>query len=65
MTSTVMAMCLGANIRTGLEDNIYHSRGVLAKSNAQMVERMVKIAKEIGREVATVEAAKQILGVKP
>jgi uncharacterized protein (DUF849 family) len=30
-----------------------------------MVERMVKIAKEIGREVATVEAAKQILGVKP
>jgi len=64
MTSTVIAMCQGANIRTGLEDNIYYSRGVLAKSNAQMVERMVKIAREIGREVATVEDARQILGVK-
>jgi 3-keto-5-aminohexanoate cleavage enzyme len=61
--STVMAMCMGANIRTGLEDTIYYSRGCLAKSNAQLVERMVRIAKEIGRDVASVEEARDILGV--
>ena len=59
-----MAMCQGANIRTGLEDNIYYSRGELAKSNAQLVERMVSIARELGREIATVEDAMEILGVK-
>lgn len=64
LPSTVMAMCQGANIRTGLEDNIYYSKGVLAKSNAQLVERMVRIAREIGREVATVEEAAELMGVK-
>jgi 3-keto-5-aminohexanoate cleavage enzyme len=62
--STVMAMCQGANIRTGLEDNIYYSKGELAKSNAQLVERMVRIAREMGREVATVDEAVEMLGVK-
>ena len=62
--ATVLAMCLGANIRTGLEDTIYYSRGVLAESNVQLVERMVRIAKEIGREVASVEEAKSIIGIK-
>jgi 3-keto-5-aminohexanoate cleavage enzyme len=65
LPSTVMAMCMGANIRTGLEDNIYLSRGVLAESNAQMVERMVRIARELGREIATVDEAKEMLGIKP
>ena len=55
---TVQALCMGANIRTGLEDNIYYSKGVLA-SNAQLVERMVRIAREIGREVATPEEARE------
>lgn len=64
LPSTVMAMCQGANIRTGLEDNIYYSKGELAKSNAQLVERMVRIAREIGREVATVEEAAEMMGVK-
>ncbi len=63
LPATVMAMCQGANIRTGLEDNIYYSKGVLAKSNAQLVERMVRIAREIGREIATVEEARGMLGV--
>lgn len=62
--STVMAMCMGANVRTGLEDTIYYSRGVLAESNAQLVERMVRVAKEIGREVATVDEAKDMLGIE-
>jgi 3-keto-5-aminohexanoate cleavage enzyme len=65
LPSTVMAMCQGANIRTGLEDNIYYSKGELAKSNAQLVERMVRIAREIGREIATVDEAREMLGVKP
>ena len=65
LPATVMAVCQGANIRTGLEDNIYYSKGELAKSNAQLVERMVRIAREIGREIATVDEAKEMLGVKP
>lgn len=64
LPSTVMAMCQGANIRTGLEDNIYYAKGELAKSNTQLVERMVRIAREIGREVATVDEAVEMMGVK-
>jgi 3-keto-5-aminohexanoate cleavage enzyme len=58
---TMLGMTLGGNVRTGMEDNIYYTRGVLAESNAQLVERMVRIAREIGREPATVEEAKKIL----
>jgi len=59
---TVSALCMGANIRTGLEDNIYYSKGVLA-TNAQLVERIVRMARDLGREVATPEEARKILGV--
>jgi len=62
--STVMAMCQGANIRTGMEDNVYYAKGVPVKSNAQLVERMVRIARELGREIATVDDAIEKLGVK-
>jgi 3-keto-5-aminohexanoate cleavage enzyme len=62
--STVMAMCQGAHIRTGLEDSIYYRKGELAKSNAQLVERMVRIARELGREIATVDDAVGILDIK-
>jgi len=55
---------MGGNIRTGLEDTIYYRKGELAQSNAQLVKRMVRIAKEIGREVATVDEAKEMLGIK-
>jgi 3-keto-5-aminohexanoate cleavage enzyme len=61
--TTVIAMCMGGNIRTGLEDTIYYGKGELAQSNAQLVKRMVRIAKEIGREIATVDEAKKILGL--
>jgi len=64
LPSTVMAMCQGANIRTGMEDNIYYRKGELVKSNAQLVERMVRIARELGREIATVDDAIVRLGVK-
>ncbi|MHA1321126.1 MAG: 3-keto-5-aminohexanoate cleavage protein, partial [Promethearchaeota archaeon] len=63
LRTTVMAMCMGGNVRTGLEDTIYYGKGELAQNNAQLVKRMVRIAKEIGREVATVDEAKLILGI--
>lgn len=59
----VMAMAMGGHARVGLEDNIYYSKGVLAKSNAQLVERVVRIAKEFGREIATPSDARKILGL--
>jgi 3-keto-5-aminohexanoate cleavage enzyme len=57
----MMAMATGGHVRVGLEDNIYYSKGVLAKSNAQLVERVVRIAKEFGREIATPQEARKIL----
>jgi 3-keto-5-aminohexanoate cleavage enzyme len=58
------AILLGGDVRVGFEDNIYYSRGVKAESNAQLVERMVRIANEVGREVATAEEAREILQIK-
>jgi 3-keto-5-aminohexanoate cleavage enzyme len=58
---TMLGLSMGANIRTGLEDTIYYSKGELAGSNAQLVERVVRMAHEMGREVATMEEAKQML----
>lgn len=59
----VMAIVLGGNVRVGFEDNVYYSKGVLAASNAQLVERIARIAKEMDREVATPEEARKILGI--
>jgi 3-keto-5-aminohexanoate cleavage enzyme len=59
----VIAMAMGGHARVGLEDNIYYSKGVLAKSNAELVERVVKIAKEYGREIATPAEARRILNL--
>jgi len=64
LRTTVSAMCMGANVRTGLEDTIYYQKGELVKSNAQLVNRIVRIANEIGREIATVDETKEILGLK-
>jgi len=60
-----VAMALGGHIRTGLEDNIYLSKGVLAKSNAELVEKVVRIAREVGREIATPQEARKILRLAP
>ncbi|WP_432662577.1 3-keto-5-aminohexanoate cleavage protein [Wukongibacter baidiensis] len=60
----VMSIMLGGHVRVGFEDNIYYTKGVLAKSNAQLVERIVRIAKELEREVATPDEAREILGIK-
>lgn len=60
----MMGLILGGHIRVGMEDNIYYERGVLAKSNAEFVERIVRIAKEYGRETATPQEARGILGLR-
>ena len=54
------SMISGGHVRVGLEDNIYYSKGVLA-TNVQMVERIVRLAREQGREVATPAEARAIL----
>lgn len=59
------ALALGAPaIRVGLEDGIYYSQGILAKSNAELVERAIRIARECGREIATPDEAREILELK-
>jgi 3-keto-5-aminohexanoate cleavage enzyme len=60
----VIAMSMGGHVRTGLEDNLYYHKGELATSNAQLVERLVRLAAEIGRPVATPTEARDILGLK-
>ena len=58
-------IAMGGHVRVGFEDNVYMSKGVLAKSNGEMVERVVQMAKLMNREVATPDEARQILGLKP
>jgi len=60
---TELAMKLGGHARVGLEDNIYYRRGELASSNAQLVERVVWLAGELGREVASPHEARAILAI--
>ena len=55
------AIAMGGYVRVGLEDNIYYRKGQLARSNAEIVERIVRIAGETGRPVATVAEAKEVL----
>ncbi len=59
-----MAILMGGHVRVGYEDNVYISKGVLASSNGEMVEKVVRIAKELGRDIATPEEARRILGLK-
>ena len=60
---SMMGMIMGGHIRVGMEDNIYYQRGVMADNNAQFVERIVSLAREYGREVATPDDARGILGL--
>lgn len=59
-----MAAILGSDgVRTGMEDNIYTERGELATSNAQLVEKMVRLCRGVGRDIASVDDARQIWGI--
>ncbi|MBM3141937.1 MAG: 3-keto-5-aminohexanoate cleavage protein [Chloroflexi bacterium] len=59
-----MSLVMGGNVRVGMEDSLYAGKGVLAKSNADQVEKIVRIARELGLEPATPDEARQILGLK-
>jgi 3-keto-5-aminohexanoate cleavage enzyme len=58
-----LGVLLGGNIRVGLEDSLYLRRGVLAESNAQLVEMAVKLVHQLQQEVATPDEARTILGI--
>lgn len=60
----MMALIMGGHIRIGMEDNIYLQQGVLAKTNAELVERAIRVCKEYGRDVATPDEARTILGLR-
>jgi 3-keto-5-aminohexanoate cleavage enzyme len=55
---------MGGHVRVGFEDNIYYRKGELATSNIQLVERIVRIANELDREVATPDEARKILNIR-
>lgn len=61
---STMAIHMGGHVRVGLEDNIYIKRGQLAKSNAELVEKIVDLAGVLDREVAGPDDARRMLGLK-
>ena len=56
---------LGGNVRVGLEDNIYLSKGVLAKSNAELVAKARRILDDLGASIATSSEARAMIGLRP
>jgi len=58
---SVHSILMGGHVRVGLEDNIFYTKGVPAKSSAQLVERIVRITKEVDRPVASIPEARKIL----
>ena len=54
---------LGGNVRTGLEDTFYLPSGDKAQDNGQLLEALATIVREVGRDVATPEEARKILGI--
>jgi 3-keto-5-aminohexanoate cleavage enzyme len=63
MSVNLISLAYGGHVRTGLEDNTFYRPGEKATSNAQFVERVVRLAEEIGRPIATPDEAREILGV--
>jgi 3-keto-5-aminohexanoate cleavage enzyme len=61
---TTLATLMGGHVRVGLEDNVYFSRGRKAVSNAELVQRTVRITHELNRPVATPAQARQMLGLR-
>jgi uncharacterized protein (DUF849 family) len=59
-----LALLLGGNARVGLEDNLFLEKGVKAKSNAEQVEKMIRIMRELGLEPATPAEAREMLKLK-
>ncbi len=62
MPMVAQAMLLGGNVRVGLEDNLYLEKGVLA-TNAQLVEKAVRIINDLGGRICTVDETRKKLGI--
>ncbi len=56
-----MAIILGGHVRVGMEDNPFVAPGQYARSNAELVEKIVRIAHELGREIATPDEARAMI----
>ena len=59
-----VAIVSGGHVRCGFEDNIYFSKGVLAKSNAQLVQRIADISRSLQRDIASPADARKILQIR-
>ncbi|MCR5662649.1 MAG: 3-keto-5-aminohexanoate cleavage protein [bacterium] len=64
LPTALCALAMGGNLRIGFEDNVYYERGRLAKSNAELVERMTHIIRTQGDDVATAEDVRKMFGLK-
>jgi len=64
MSMCTAALLMGGNVRVGLEDNLYLEKGKMAKSNAEQVEKIIRIARELGLEPASPSEGREILGLK-
>ena len=60
-----MGVLLDGHVRVGFEDNLYMRRGVLAKSNAELLQRTVQIIRNLNKDVASIEEARKILSLPP
>lgn len=61
---STMSVILGGNCRVGMEDNIFYKKNVLVKNNAQLIERAVRIIKELNYEVASPDEARDLLNIR-
>jgi uncharacterized protein (DUF849 family) len=64
LPTSMHSLLLGGHVLVGLEDNLYYEHGVLA-TNVQLVERLVRLVREMGFEPATPSEAREIIGLKP
>jgi len=54
---------MGGHVRVGFEDNVYIEKSILAKSNSELVERIIRLATDFGRKIATPHEEREILGM--
>jgi 3-keto-5-aminohexanoate cleavage enzyme len=63
LPATTQSILMGGHVRVGFEDNVYYKKGQLADNNAQLVARTVRIARELGCEIASPAEAREMLGI--
>ena len=61
---TTIGLAMGLNVRVGMEDNVIYRRGEPVENNAQLVERTVRIARELERRPATPDEARELFGIR-